>query len=498
MRKRHGPLRADTLRQSMNARKEAAVLRFIVDYRKLTAQLGREQWRLFFQAGATNKHASDKHLNALCGAAPVQMASYQVQEQIDGWVSNRANEFTECVSGSKLPPALKHQLHTINRQQAWFLRADLTMKAGDTIPAHVRKLARSIMRHIMGRHRKPGLSRISPRLDNRIATIGQAIKARHADLWATLRLPNRGSIAIPLHATEQFSKRSGELCPVVQLCTDAHNRVSVRLLQDMAQPFAALRAAYEPKIPSLGIDFGLAALAATSEGTLFGRGLLDDLKRIDRQIVGIARHRMRTGGKPRDSARYRSLVTRIRGMLKTRINAALNRIVQVHAPAELMVERLDFRFPGLSRRMNRLITNCGRAAFRAKLTDLKDKFGITATEVAAPYTSQECSSCHYVDAQNRLSQTKFACRWCGNTTHADIDAARTVNQRRSLGLGAARLGKAAILAVLIKLHVERWPMIRSNGPQGATHDPRLSSPYFKGWADAARNALLTQGLVPCV
>ena len=48
-------------------------------------------------------------------------------------------------------------------------------------------------------------------------------------------------------------------------------------------------------------------------------------------------------------------MTRVRGMLKTRINTTLNRIVQLHRPAELAVERLVFRLPGLSRRMNRLV-----------------------------------------------------------------------------------------------------------------------------------------------
>jgi hypothetical protein len=141
--------------------------------------------------------------------------------------------------------------------------------------------------------------------------------------------------------------------------------------------------------------------------------------------------------------------------------------------------------------MNRLITNCGRAVFGAKLADLK------AIEVAAPYTSREYSSCHYVDKTNRSSQTKFACRWCGNATHAEVDASRIVNQRSSLGLGTKWLTKGAILAVLISQHIKRWPLIRSNGPQGATHDPRLSNPCFKGWAAVARNSLETQGIVPC-
>jgi hypothetical protein len=184
------------------------------------------------------------------------------------------------------------------------------------------------------------------------------------------------------------------------------NRITIRLMQDMTGPFDALRANYEPKMDRLGIDFGLATLIATSSGTMFGRGLISDLTRIDKQIVGIARHRQRSGGKPRDSLRYRRIVTRLRGMLKTRINATLNRIVALHEPAALEVERLDFRLPALSRRMNRLVTNCGRAVFRAKLADLEDKFGITATEVPSPYTSQECSLCHYVDARNRRSQKK--------------------------------------------------------------------------------------------
>jgi putative transposase len=100
-------------------------------------------------------------------------------------------------------------------------------------------------------------------------------------------------------------------------------------------------------------------------------------------------------------------VTPVRGILKTRINAALNSIVWIDAPIALVVERLDFRFPSLPKRMNRLISNCG--VFRAKLVDLKDKFGIAATEVAAPCTSQDCSSCHYVDKTNGPSHTKCAC-----------------------------------------------------------------------------------------
>ena len=237
---------------------------------------------------------------------------------------------------------------------------------------------------------------------------------------------------------------------------------------------------------------------------MFGVGLIADHRRIEKLIVGIARRRAPSGGNARDSQRYRKLGTRVRGMLKTRINAALNKaalngIVQLHAPGALGVERLDFRLPGLSRRMNRLVTNCGRTVFRAKPGDLKDKFGITATEVPAPYTSQESSPCHYVDTRNRMSQSKFACRWCGSVTHADVNASRSIKQRRSLGLGSEWLGKAAILGVLVKLHTERFPR-----PLGTAADPRLDNPYFaksakgKGWCCQGEDAASTRGNPLCL
>ena len=486
MRKKHGPLRADTLQPMINAAKQGVVLAFIRDYRRLAVQVGRAQWRLFFETGATDNHASAKHLNAICGAAPVQMASYQVQEQIDGWVSNRANEFVDCVKNSSLSDATRKQLYTVNRRQLWFSREAIA-----NVDPEARRLARSIMRYVMSKHRRPDLGGISPRLDVRVARVEKPVTAHFADLWAMLRLPNRGHVAIPLRGNPQFDRRGGELCSVVQLCTDDTNQITVRLVQDMAKPFAALREAYVPRMDSLGIDYGLSTLIATSEGTMFGRGLLADLTRLDKKIVGIARHRSRVGEKPRDSQRYRTLVTQVRGMLKTRINTALNRIVAIHAPRELIVERLDFRFPGLSRRMNRLLTNCGRAVFRAKLADLHDKFEITATEVPAPYTSQECSLCHYVDAKNRPSQSKFACRFCGSRKHADVNAARVIAQRRSLGLGTKWLTKAAILEALVIQHLKKFPR-----PLGTAADPRLTNRTFSDWYGRAR-MLRTQGLVPC-
>ena len=156
-------LRTDRLRQSMNVGKERRVARFVRDYRCLAVQIGSRQWRLFFETGQINKNMPATDLNHICGAAPVQMATRQVVEQIKSWISNRANEFSDIVRGSSLPPERRKELYAINRRRAWFASAP-----PKGIDDEVRVLARRIMRHVMTQHGRPTLSRISPRLDERI------------------------------------------------------------------------------------------------------------------------------------------------------------------------------------------------------------------------------------------------------------------------------------------------------------------------------------------
>ena len=54
---------------------------------------------------------------------------------------------------------------------------------------------------------------------------------------------------------------------------------------------------------------------------------------------------------------------------------------------------MDFTSPGLSRRMNRLLSNFGKKQVKKKLLALSGDFKIEKkiTEVNPAYTSQECS-----------------------------------------------------------------------------------------------------------
>mgnify|MGYP006427200953 CR=1 FL=1 len=122
------------------------------------------QWRRFFEMGYVRKNLSanqDVAAPALCtakqriGAQRLQMVRYQVVGTLQSFLSNRQNDFRQIVERSSLDGETKHQLHSINKRQAWFDRRDVVTKNGTVVPGSTQKLARRIMRHVLTQHRRP-------------------------------------------------------------------------------------------------------------------------------------------------------------------------------------------------------------------------------------------------------------------------------------------------------------------------------------------------------
>jgi putative transposase len=486
----HQPIhRTDLLPSNLTAAKKTAVLALLRAYRRGAVLLGREQWRLFFEGGRFDKnHDMDKvTFAAAIGAANrVQMCRYQVVGQLQGWISNRTNEFRDTVNRSTLPPDAKHMLHTINIMGAWFRRNDVVMKdSGEVVPEDIRRLARTIMRHCMKKHHKPNLSCISMRLDCRAGSIARPVKATQGGAvgwWVNLSTLEKGrKIAVPLLTYAYHDERPGRVTNGIQI-NERDGKLTFGVVADMGEVYAKSRTDYDGH-GALALDFGLSTLFATSEGQLLGQGWLKRLKRYDALISMIAASQQRAGRKPRDSKRYRALVQDVRGFLRTEVGRILNRLVAQGKPKELVLERLDFRHSDLSRRLNAILRNCGRSIIQDKLRDLEERFGITSTEVNAAYTSQTCSCCGYVDKRNRRDQKTFVCLWCGHKMHADLNAAANIEARRARPNGWLFQGKAAVLVDLVREFNER--RVRAFGPcrsgsRGAPADPRLTNPYFGG------------------
>ena len=453
----------------MNSSKERRVREFVRQYRDIASVIGRRQWRRVYTEGKTNSRANDdKDLNSIIGAAPVQMVRFQVAETIDSWIANRANEFARAVEASSLDPETKHHLHILNRWDAIHATADVYKTVTEDgqkfqelvlrVDPELRRLAQNIHRAIRRRHRRPRLNRISPRLDRRVARVEESRAASFAGLWLRLKLPHRPLMYIPVHDHPGRQRRNAPLANAVQLVMDRDGDISVRLFSDVTENFRESREGYQPRTAALALDFGLKTMFASSAGDLLGRGYLEKLRYYDERLTPIARHMQSTGLSPRKSRRYRKLVQRVRGFIKTEVNRVINRLIEVHGPAALTLEKLDFRQPGLSRRLNRILAKCGRRVVRAKLVDLKQRLGVDSDECNPAYSSQECSSCGFVSRSNRTSQAEFICRWCGHSANADVNGARNLLARRSWPPEVRRsCRKEAVLGFLACHFAERYP-----------------------------------------
>ncbi|MCS4088845.1 transposase [Rhizobium sp. BK176] len=403
-------------------------------------------------------------------------------------MSNRQNDFVDTVLGSNIEDPLRRELFTVNRASAWFDQERSVKVEGVEVPRSTRVLARKIMSHILSRHRKPSMKRIGMVVDSRIAELDESRTATSHDLWLTMTVKSkeRGSrrIHIPMRSNDYFSARQGERRKTFQIIEDRESgRISVGVVTDVGSAFERRRNAYAADATGpKALDFGLVTMFASDDGDLMGREFLRKLKSIDATISSIAKHVQRSGGKPRDSKRYVAHVTRLRGYITTELRRILNRFVSVRKPTTIFLERLNFQYPELSRRMNRILQNCGRGVLRAKLQALKEEFGVETHEVVSAYTSQTCSCCGYVDRRNRKAQAVFACRWCGRSLHADVNAARNIGSERFRSIGSAKRGvRSNVLDMLVTQHVER-----NTGERGAPADPRMSNPHFAAWADKAR------------
>lgn len=510
----HEVHRVDLVGQAMTASKERHARALLRDWRRGAVLLKREQLGLFFREGRldrNHRNPDEAQFAAVIGAANrCQMARWQVVGILRSYWSNRQNDFTRVVECSSLPGTVKHQLHVVNRWRAWYVDPQDTkgvpqvprMRDGSEIPPEVRRLARQIMRGVVARHRLPDVSRINAVLDRRAAPLvsWEALGGRTTfPLWLTLPGAVAGkTIKVPLVTTDRFEQRlrdGAHLLPTVQLneVRDRHgrSRLVVGLTTDIGLPAEASRAAYQPRCEALMLDFGLRTMFGTDQGDLLGRHFLDRLRWYDAQLRRLASYRQRHGLRVR-CRRYDALVRALRGFVASEIGRVMNRLVETHAPGHLALERLRFRNPTLTRRLNRILSNCGRAVLREKLADLEARFGITHEEINPAYSSQTCSNpaCEYVDHRNRQGET-FECRLCGKTLHADVNAPRTLGLRRARPDEADVTRHRSVVLRSLVARVNAWHRRRPerwHGPSGRSGDPRDSCRYYGGGTTAVTSS----------
>ncbi len=426
-----------------------------------------------------------------------QMKSVQnmVHHAVVGWQESVRGRVRELITGSELPEGRKTVLYRINARKAWWaaelvLPWTLDPATGELAVADGRReerdratvwlavdpadlaLARRLAKQAQKRHRFPDLRRVNTLvLDSIVARPAPAVAATGGGAvgwWVTVATLTVGKpAAVPLARNPYFDRAhtaavaaGGRVCGAVQLhlTRDRHGQpsgVAISLLLSTADATARTQGQW------LGVDFGFgSALLATSEGQLLGRAMIERLRELDAQLTPLAADLQRRGIRLNTDPRYRALQNRISGYVTNEIGRLLNRIAARRGDAAvrgLVVENLDFRGGGLSRRLNRIATRTGRHVLRTRLAALTAKHGIAIAEVPSPWSSCECSGCGYTAKHNRTAR-QFRCRFCGLKLHADVNAARVVMSRRSRHLPdhTGPRSRKNTLRLLDSRHRQRW------------------------------------------
>ena len=426
------------------------------DYNKLIESC-KKRYATQLEKGQTPKQPLNEQLKAIetyavqtsLSARYVQTCYKQTLEIHSSWLTKLEDKVRSFLGNSSIINEFSlATCYRINKLHLWYhsvvelnwhqtkdgdlLVPSKTHKANVTLPVSSDILF--FMRKLIKRARKcirfPQLKHVKTlKLDEKVAVLEVSKSATHFDYFLKLSTLQKGKpIYLPLKRNPYLDDclKRGERLPFVQVrLTDKTCTISAIVGYDKA----SLRSSTE----SIGLDFGMVAMFTTSDGERHGLSSFTKLKIWDEELSALTKEFQKQSIKLSTNERYVQLQQRIKSYFKNEIGRLLNKLAKKNVGI-FVVEKLDFRAAGLSKRMNRLIGRTYRSVVKAKLSRLEEQYGIQIIAVNPAYTSQECSRCHHVSKDNRKTQKDFVCRHCHYSCNADVNAGRVINQRRSLML----------------------------------------------------------------
>ena len=192
---------------------------------------------------------------------------------------------------------------------------------------------------------------------------------------------------------------------------------------------------------AVGVDRGVAAAVAASDGELIDRQFLTSGER--RRALALQRKLSRAARRGCNREKTRAALHEIRARERHRRQdfnaqaaarlAAANAVVVIEDLKTKNMTRSakgTLEQPGRNVRaksgLNRAILAKGWHQFALALSSAARYTGTAVVAVPAAFTSQRCSSCGHVDPKSRESQAVFRCTSCAHCEHADVNAANNI------------------------------------------------------------------------
>jgi putative transposase len=191
---------------------------------------------------------------------------------------------------------------------------------------------------------------------------------------------------------------------------------------------------------SVGIDMGITAFLATSDGELIanprhGRAAARRLAAAQQVLARKKRGSLNRRVARAVVANRHRKVSNQRRDLHHQVARRLVDAYDVIALEDLAVKNMTrsasgtLELPGTNvaakSGLNRSILDAGWAEFATILAAKAEEAGRIMVTVNPQYTSQRCHPCGHIDARNRKGEA-FVCLACGHTGHAGVNAARNV------------------------------------------------------------------------
>jgi len=179
----------------------------------------------------------------------------------------------------------------------------------------------------------------------------------------------------------------------------------------------------------LGIDLGIAQIAATSDGKTYSGAAVKGVRHRHRRLRTKLQKKQTRGAKRKLkqlAGREARFATHTNHCISKDIVETARRTNRGVAIEELTGIRARVR----ARRNQRAVLHSWAfAQLGAFLIYKAAVAGVPLVKVDPRNSSRECSRCSHIDKLNRPSQSKFLCRSCGYSANADLNAAIVIGGR---------------------------------------------------------------------
>jgi len=183
----------------------------------------------------------------------------------------------------------------------------------------------------------------------------------------------------------------------------------------------------------LGVDLGIANIAATSDGTVHAGGHVNQVRHRSRRL----RRRLQKKGTKSAKRLLRKLSgreSRFAADVNHRISKSIVTVAQRTSRGIALEDLGGIRQRVRLRRPQRVaLHSWSFARLTAFIAYKARRAGVPVVLVDPRYTSQACSGCGHIDKKNRPDQATFRCTSCGFAEHADVNAARNIASRAIAG-----------------------------------------------------------------